>query len=291
MSSALLVLDKIFAPVSNFLIYSTSFVNKRLAKKKHHLSMVDLSDALDLTTGVVTEEKKILRSIVKFSNIEVNEIMKPRMDVIAVDIETTLNKLIDIINESGFSRIPVYAETFDNVKGILYVKDLLPHIDKSDDFSWQSLIRPSYYVPGGKKINVLLQEFREKKIHMAIVVDEYGGTEGIVTLEDILEEIVGEITDESDEVESFYTKIDERNYVFDGKVLLNDFYKTVNIQEDIFKNTRGDADTLAGLILELIGDLPAQNEIIKIDPFSFTIMSVDNRRIKKIKVTLESPVR
>ncbi len=253
--------------------------------------MVDLSDALDLTTGVVTEEKKILKSIVRFSNIEVDEIMRPRMDVVAVDINTELSRLTEIVNESGYSRIPVYSETFDNVKGILYVKDLLPHLGKNDSFNWQSLIRPSYYVPGGKKINVLLQEFREKKIHLAIVVDEYGGTEGIVTLEDILEEIVGEITDESDEIESYYTKIDDRNYVFDGKILLNDFYKSLGIQEDIFEKIKGDADTLAGLLLEVIGDIPAVNDKFTVDPFTFTINAVDNRRIKKIKVTLDKPFK
>lgn len=253
--------------------------------------MIDLSEALDLTTGVITEEKKILKSIVKFSNIEVNEIMKPRMDVVAVDIVTDHHKLIGIINDCGYSRIPVFSETFDNIRGILYVKDLLPHLEESEDFNWQSLVRPTYYVPGGKKINVLLQEFREKKIHMAIVVDEYGGTEGIVTLEDILEEIVGEITDESDEIENFYTRLDEVTYIFDAKTLLNDFFKIMMMQEDIFEKVRGDADTLAGLILEVKGDLPKVNDIIKIDPFTFTITSVDSRRIKKVKVVLDKPIR
>ncbi len=290
MSYPIYILDLIFFPISNFLIRSTTIVNRKLSSGRPNITMVDLSDALDLTTGFVQEDKKILKSIVKFSNIEVNEIMKPRMDVVAVDLETKMNELVKIVNESGFSRIPVYSETFDNIRGILYVKDLLPYIE-NEDFNWHKLIRPSYYVPGSKKINVLLQEFREKKIHLAIVVDEYGGTEGIVTLEDILEEIVGEITDETDEIESFYTKIDEKNYVFDAKTLLNDFYKTVNIQEDIFEKIRGDADTLAGLVLELLGDLPALNDVIKVDPFTFTIVSVDNRRIKKIKVTLDRPIR
>jgi putative hemolysin len=290
LSYPILVLDKLFTPFSSFLLKSTSLVNKQIASQKPNISMVDLSDALDLTTGVISEEKKILKSIVKFSNIEVDEIMRPRMDVISVDIETASDRLIEIINESGYSRIPVYSETFDNIQGILYVKDLLPHL-KTEKFKWQTLIRPSYFVPGGKKINVLLQEFREKKIHMAIVVDEYGGTEGIVTLEDILEEIVGEITDESDEIETHYTKIDDRNYIFNGKVLLNDFYKSLNIPEDIFEKIRGEADTLAGLVLELIGDIPSQNDILSVDPFTFTIVSVDNRRIKKIKVTIDKPFR
>lgn len=291
MSYPLIFLDKLFNPLSKFMIVSTSFVNKRLAKRKTLISMIDLSEALDLTTGVITEEKKILKSIVKFSNIEVNEIMKPRMDVVAVDIVTDHHKLIGIINDCGYSRIPVFSETFDNIRGILYVKDLLPHLEESEDFNWQSLVRPTYYVPGGKKINVLLQEFREKKIHMAIVVDEYGGTEGIVTLEDILEEIVGEITDESDEIENFYTRLDEVTYIFDAKTLLNDFFKIMMMQEDIFEKVRGDADTLAGLILEVKGDLPKVNDIIKIDPFTFTITSVDSRRIKKVKVVLDKPIR
>ncbi len=291
MSYPLIFLNRLFTPIAYLLLRSTKFVNRRLSSGRPNITMVDLSDALDLTTGFVQEDKKILRSIVNFSNIEVNEIMKPRMDVVAVDLNTKISEMVKIINESGFSRIPVYSETFDNIKGILYVKDILPYIDEKDDFNWHSLIRPAYYVPGSKKINVLLQEFREKKIHLAIVVDEYGGTEGIVTLEDILEEIVGEITDESDEIESFYTKLDDKNYIFDAKTLLNDFYKTVQIQEDIFEKIRGDADTLAGLVLELIGDLPSLNDVIKVDPFTFTIVSVDNRRIKKIKVTIDRPIK
>jgi len=291
MSYPLFFLGKLFYPVSNILIRSTNIVNKKLSSGRPNITMVDLSDALDLTTGFVQEDKRILKSIVKFSNIEVNEIMKPRMDVVAVDLETELSELVKVVNDSGFSRIPVYSETFDNRRGILYVKDLLPHIEKDDKFNWHPLIRPSYFVPGSKKINVLLQEFREKKIHLAIVVDEYGGTEGIVTLEDILEEIVGEITDESDEIESFYTKIDDKNYVFDAKTLLNDFYKTVHVQEDIFEKIRGDADTLAGLVLELLGDLPSMNDVIKVEPFTFTVISVDNRRIKKIKVSLDRPIK
>jgi len=291
MAHPLTFLDRMFSPFSNFMIRSTNIVNRKLSSRKSNITMVDLSDALDLTTGFVQEDKKILKSIVNFSNIEVNEIMKPRMDVVAIDEKTNLPELKEIVNESGFSRIPVFTETFDNIIGILYVKDLLPYLEEGEEYDWKKLIRPTYYVPGSKKINVLLQEFREKKIHLAIVVDEYGGTEGIVTLEDILEEIVGEITDETDEVESFYTRLDDRNYIFDAKTLLNDFYKIVNIQEDIFEKVRGDADTLAGLILELIGDLPSMNEVIKIEGFTFTIISVDNRRIKKIKVTLEKYTR
>ena len=287
-ASFISVLDNFFSPLSYFMIRSTSFFNKKVLSSKSKISMVDLSDALDLTTGVVTEEKKILKSIVRFSQTEVNEIMRPRTDVVAVDMETDISRLIDTINSSGYSRIPVYSETLDNVRGILYVKDILPYINSAKDFNWQSMIRPPYYVPGAKKINVLLQEFREKKNHLAIVVDEYGGTEGIITLEDILEEIVGDITDESDEVESYFTKIDDRNYIFDGKVLLNDFYKAFNVNEEAFERLRGDADTLAGLLLELIGDIPEADDKVNIEGFTFTITAVDNRRIKKIKVTIEN---
>lgn len=286
MSMPLSFLDKVFTPLSNFMIYSTSFVNRKISSKKTNLSMGDLSEALELTTGVVHEEKRILKSIVKFSNLEVNEIMKPRMDVVAIDISTNMAELIKIINSSGYNRIPVFEGTLDNLKGILYAKDLLPFIDKVSNFDWQSLIRPSYFVPGAKKINVLLQEFREKKIHLAIVVDEYGGTEGIVSLEDILEEIIGEITDESDEVERFYTRIDEKSYIFDAKVLLNDFYKTLHITEDIFEKEKGDSDTLAGLILEVLGEIPSVNKKIKIGRFTFTILQVDSRKINKVKIDI-----
>ncbi len=287
MSYPLHILNKLMTPLSLVLVRSTNLINRKLKIKAENISMTVLSDALDLTTGVVPSERNILKSIVKFSNINVSDIMKPRMDVVAIETEKKLKEVIVIINDSGYSRIPVYKDTLDNIIGILYVKDLIPYIDKTENFNWTSLIRPSYFVPGTKKINALLQEFREKKIHLAIVVDEYGGTDGIVTLEDILEEIVGEITDETDEIETLYVKIDENNYIFDAKVLLIDFYKVLQIQDDIFENIRGDADTLAGLILELKGEIPVVNEKLKAEGFLFTIVSADKRRIKKVKVTFE----
>ncbi|MFW5978992.1 MAG: transporter associated domain-containing protein, partial [Bacteroidia bacterium] len=219
-------------------------------------------------------------------NIDAKEIMKSRIDVIAVDINTEFNKLINIIIDSGHSRIPVYEETFDNVKGILYIKDLLPYMQKKEDFSWQSLLRPPYFVPETKKINGLLKEFQHNKIHLAIVIDEYGGTYGIVTLEDILEEIVGEITDESDTDEAYYSKIDNNTYIFEGKTLLNDFYKILNIPDDFFKDIKGDADTIAGVILELKGEIPKKNETIQYKNLTFEIESSDKRRIKKVKVVI-----
>ncbi len=291
MSLPISILEGFFTPLSKLLIYSTSFTSRKLLRNKENFSIGDLSEALDLTTEVVPEEKHILKSIVKFGNIEVTDIMKPRMDIVAVEEKTKLTDVIEIINKSGYSRIPVFQETLDKVVGILYVKDLLAHLDKDDEFNWISLIRPSYFVPGTKKINALLQEFREKKIHLAVVVDEYGGTEGIVTLEDVLEEIVGEITDESDEIEKMYEKIDDKNYFFNAKVLLNDFYKTLQISSDIFADVKGDADTIAGLILELKGEIPVINEKINIHDFTFTIISSDKRRIKKVKVTIGSLIK
>jgi gliding motility-associated protein GldE len=285
-ANILFIAQKFFKPLSHILISSTTIINRILLKTKGNLSITELSEALDQDKDVVTEDRKILMGIVNFSNIEVSEIMKPRMDVIAVDISTDFEKLIHVINDSGYSRIPVFIETFDNIKGILYVKDLLPYLGKNDNFQWQDLIRPGYYVPETKKIKDLLQEFLDKKIHMAVVVDEYGGTEGIVTLEDILEEIVGEITDETDEVESFYSKIDEDNFIFDAKILLNDFFKIVQLSEELFDDVRGEADTLAGLILEIKGSIPPVNEVIILKNFTFTILSVDERRIKKVKFTI-----
>jgi putative hemolysin len=287
MTIPLVVLDRVFSPLIFILVRSTSIVNRRLTRKGQNISMDDLSEALDLTTGVVKDEKEMLEGIVRFSNLEASEIMKPRTDVTAVDIETDLNVLTKVVIESGFSRIPVYEETSDNLKGILYVKDLLPHINEKEDYKWQSLIREPFYVPESKKINDLLKEFQQRKIHLAIVVDEYGGTEGIVTMEDILEEVVGEILDESDEAEEFYRRIDSRTTVFEGKTLLNDFYKVTELDDELFDDVKGDAETIAGLILELKGGFPRMNDMITCKNVEFTVLSMDNRRIKEIKVFLK----
>ena len=286
MAHPLIFLEKIFKPLSSVLINSTSFVNRHFGQKKQNISMTDLSDALELTTTGITEDRNILKGIVKFGNIDVREIMKSRVDVVAVDIKTNFRILIDIIIESGYSRIPIFEESLDHIKGILYIKDLLPHLHKGDSFKWQSLIRPQYYVPESKKINDLLKEFQTNKIHMAIVIDEYGGTSGIVTLEDVLEEIVGEIIDESDDDEIIYTKQDENTFVFEGKILLNDFYKITDSSDDVFEEVKGDAETLAGLILELRGEIPLRNDIVKYKNFKFTIESVDKRRIKQVRVQI-----
>ncbi len=278
--------EKLFYPISTVLIYSTSLVNKRLARKKQNLSMDDLSGALELTADDISEEKTILEGIIKFGNIDVKEIMKARIDVVSADIQTPFNELIQIAVDSGYSRIPIFKKTFDNVKGILYVKDLLPHLQKSNSFKWQSLVRPPYYVPENKKIDDLLNEFQTKKMHMAIVVDEYGGTSGIVTLEDIIEEIVGEITDESDGDEIIFEKISDDEYLFDGKILLNDLYKIIETDDNIFDVVKGDADTLAGLILELKGDFPHKGEKTSYRNYEFTIVAVDKRRIKQIRLLI-----
>lgn len=290
MAIPLSTLDKVFQPLIYILIKSSGLVNRRLSKKGQNISMDDISEALDLTTGVVKDEKEMLEGIVRFSNLEVSAIMKPRTDVITVDIKTDLTTLIGIIIDSGFSRIPVFEETSDHLKGILYVKDLLPHLNKKANFEWQELIREPFYVPETKKINDLLKEFQEKKIHLAIVVDEYGGTEGIVTMEDILEEVVGEITDESDEAEELYKRIDARTTVFKGKTLLIDFYKVTGLDDELFDDVKGDAETVAGLILELKGGFPKVNEIIPCKNLEFTVLGLDNRRIKEVKVFLKDPL-
>jgi len=248
--------------------------------------MDDLSDALELTSDDFTEDEKILKGIVNFGNINVSAIMCPRMDVTAVDIKSGFNTVIDTIINSGFSRIPVYSGSFDTVKGILYAKDILPYTGNPTGFRWQSILRPPYFVPETKKINDLLKEFQVKKIHMAVVIDEYGGTSGIITLEDILEEIVGEISDEGDEDEIMYRKLDDNTYLFEAKIQLNDFCKVFDIEEELFEDIRGESETLAGLILELTGEIPQKGQIIKTGDFIFRIESADRRRINEVRVEI-----
>jgi gliding motility-associated protein GldE len=289
MALPLIILEKIFRPVNFLFISSLSVVNQRLHRHRKNISMNEISQALELTSdNELSDEKEILEGIVKFGNKSVEEIMRPRVDVVSIEIKTGFSEVLAVINKSGYSRIPVYNRSFDNISGILYIKDLLPHSHKGDIFKWQTLIRPPFYVPETKKINSLLEEFQKTKVHLAIVVDEYGGTAGIVTLEDILEEIVGDITDEFDEEENFYSRISQNIFLFDGKTLLVDFYKVVNCDDSIFNDVKGDADTLAGLILELEGEIPALNEKISCKNFIFTIEAVDKRRIKQIKVEIDN---
>jgi len=285
MSLPLKVLERILKPFSTLLVTSSSVIRRRVSYNK--ISKGELSKAISIASGENKEDEKILKGIVKFGNIDSREIMRPRIDVIAIDIKTPFKEVIPLIIESGYSRIPVYSGTFDKVQGILYVKDLLPHFHKPNSFNWQSLIRPPYFVPESKRINDLLEEFQTMKIHMAIVIDEYGGTSGIITLEDILEEIVGEIPDESEDDEVIYQKVDENTYIFEGKTQLNDFFKLIDVDEDPFGEVRGESDTLAGLILELVGEIPKPGFMIGYKGYNFRIEAADKRRIKRIRVEIK----
>lgn len=290
-SAFIKALGIIFHPLSILLVSSTSFIDKHIKRKGHEVSLSELGEAIEITADKTTpeEDRKIMKGIVKFGNIEVKEIMRPRIDVTAIDINTGFDDLMTTILNSGYSRIPVFEESFDKVQGILYIKDLLPYLDQPSAINWPDLLRPAFFVPENKRINDLLQEFRSKKIHLAIVVDEYGGTSGIVTLEDIIEEIVGEINDEFDvdADEIIYSKVDARNFIFEGKTLLNDFCKIVGIDDSVFSKVKGESDTLAGLLLELMGKIPNKGEHIDFNNFVFKVESVDKRRIKRIQVTLK----
>jgi putative hemolysin len=295
MSRPILVMRRLFYPLSSILVKSTTIIDRQIARKGHNISIDDLSEALQLTTAdnkTPEEEKKILKGIVKFGDTMVREIMRPRIDVTAVEDKTPYTDLMATILESGYSRIPVYHESFDNITGILYVKDLLPHLNREDDFNWQQLQRPAFFIPENKRIGDLLQEFQVKKIHLAVAVDEYGGTSGIVTLEDILEEIVGEINDEFDsETDNIhFSKIDDFNYIFEGKTLLNDFCKVLGIEDRIFEEAKGESDTLAGLMLELAGKIPDINEKFRFDQYVFQAETVDKRRIKRIRVIIDHKI-
>ena len=281
-------LQKLLGPFVSFLVNSTSVVNNRLAKhNRSNISMDELSHALELTSNSKDEDTEILEGIIKFGNIQVVDIMTSRVDMVVVDIKSNYKQLLDIIIESGYSRIPVFAGTRDNIKGLLYSKDLLPHLDKPANFRWQSLVRQAYYVPETKMIDDLLLEFQENRVHLALVVDEYGGTSGLITLEDILEEIVGDISDEYDNEEVLFTKIDNHTFIFEAKILLNDFFKIAEIEEDDFVKVTEEVETLAGLILELKGDIPSKNERIDYGRYVFEIVAVDNRRIKKVKLYIK----
>ena len=286
-SSIINVLVIITKPVNFLLINSTSFVNKRLIKYKKNLSIDEISKALQLTDHLdISDDKEILEGIVKFGSKGVNEIMRSRLDVTTIEIHSNFEKVLQLIKESGYSRIPVYAETLDDVRGILYIKDLLPFLNKSAAYRWQPLMRQPFFVPETKKIDDLLEDFQKSKVHMAIVVDEFGGTSGLVTLEDILEEIVGDIADEFDVEETLFTQISQDEYLFDGRAMLNDFCKELDLENDIFDDVRGEADTLAGLILELKGEFPMLHEKLNCKNFTFEVEEVDTRRIIKIRVKI-----
>ncbi len=275
----------LFSPVTNILLKTSGIFKQLVPKQNQQFSIDELSHAIELTEdNLKDDEERILQSIVNFSNIEVRQIMKSRVDVIALSIKTPFNEVIETINKYGYSRIPVFQKDFDNVQGILFIKDLLPHLGKGQNFHWQSLIRPPYFIHESKKINELLQEFQAKKIHLAVIIDEYGGTSGIVTLEDILEEIIGEISDELDNDRRPYQLISKNKYVFEAKILLQDFCKILDIDFEIFNDINSDIESLAGLLLKIKGGFPEQNEIIRYKNLLFKIKSIDQRRIKEIIV-------
>jgi len=284
-AGSIIALRHLFRPLSNILIRSGSLAGKVVQTENHVLSVDDLEQALELTDkSELKDEQNMLEGIVRFGDETAKEIMTSRQDVVDLDFRSSFAEVLQCIVENNYSRIPVYQDSIDNVRGILYIKDLLPHLSKPSSFRWQSLIRPPYFVPETKKIDDLLREFQANKVHIAIVVDEFGGTSGLVTLEDILEEIVGEINDEYDEEERNFVRVNANTYIFEGKTLLSDFYKVLHIDDDTFEDIEGDADTLAGLMLELKGDFPAVHEKLDYNQFTFEILELDERRISKVKV-------
>ncbi len=280
----------LFYPLASMLVCSTSFLNKHFARKNHNISVDELSQALELTDKAeLKEENNLLEGIIRFGGETAKEVMTSRLDVVDLDIRTPYKDVLKCIVENVYSRIPVYAETRDNIKGVLYIKDLLPHLNKGDNFRWQSLIRPAYFVPETKMIDDLLRDFQANKIHIAIVVDEFGGTSGIVTMEDIIEEIVGEIHDEYDDEERTYTVLNDHTWVFEAKTQLTDFYKITRLDSDIFDEVTGDADTVAGLLLELKGEFPTLHERVLYRNYEFEVLQMDNRRILQVKFTINQP--
>lgn len=281
-------LDRLLSPISLPMRKITIYLHNKLGKQKTNFSIDQLSQALELTDTdeSSTEEQKILEGIVTFGNTDTKQVMSPRMDIFALEIEESFASIFPKIIEMGFSRIPVYRDNIDQIEGVLFVKDLLPHIDK-EEFDWKTLIREPFFVPENKKIDNLLKDFQSMKSHLAIVVDEYGGTSGLVSLEDIIEEIVGDISDEFDGDNSNYSKIDDKNYLFEGKTNLKDFYRVIDVDEDLFESTKGEAETLAGFILEILGNFPKKDQKIAFENCLFTIETVDKKRVKQIKVTIE----
>lgn len=280
-------LDKVLSPVSLPMRAVTIYLQNKLGKQKNNFSINQLSQALELTDseGTSTEEQKILEGIVSFGNTDTKQVMSPRIDIFALEISETFAEIYPKIIETGFSRIPIYRDNIDQIEGVLFVKDLLPHIDK-EEFDWTSLIREAFFVPENKKLDNLLKDFQSLKSHLAIVVDEYGGTSGLVSLEDVIEEIVGDISDEFDDENLNFSQIDENNFLFEGKINLKDFYRIVDVDEDVFESHKGEAETLAGFILEILGNFPKKDQKVSFENCIFTIETVDKKRIKQIKVTI-----
>ncbi len=280
--------SSILQPLSWFLMAFSNLIEKRVEQKGYSLSVDELNQALELTTEDTPEEEKdILKGIVNFGTLTVKQVMRSRMDITAVDVDMDFHELMDKINKSGYSRIPVFEETIDKILGVLYIKDLLPFIEKDEDFAWKDLVRKSFFVPETKKVDALLKDFQKMRVHMAIVVDEYGGTSGLVTLEDLIEEIIGEINDEFDDTNDiFFQEIDSDTFIFEGKVSLNDFCKKLELDSQIFEEVKGESESLGGLLLELNSKLPKNGTKIQFEDFEFTVLAVDARKIKKVKVYL-----
>ncbi|WP_343613580.1 gliding motility-associated protein GldE [Flavobacterium sp.] len=282
------LLDKLLSPISLPMRSVTLYLQNKLGKQKNNFSINQLSQALELTDseGTSTEEQKILEGIVSFGNTDTRQVMSPRIDIFALEITESFSSIYPKIIETGFSRIPVYRDNIDQIEGVLFVKDLLPHIDK-EDFDWASLIREAFFVPENKKLDNLLKDFQSLKSHLAIVVDEYGGTSGLVSLEDVIEEIVGDISDEFDDENLNFSQIDDKTFLFEGKINLKDFYRIVDVDEDVFESHKGEAETLAGFILEILGNFPKKDQKVHFENCIFTIETVDKKRVKQIKVTIE----
>ena len=279
---------RLFWPLESLLLRVGVLSEKVVLRDNHVLSVDDLEQALELTDkNELKDEQSMLKGIIRFGDETVKEVMTSRQDVVDLDIDSTYDEVLKCIVDNNYSRIPVYRDNSDNIRGVLYIKDLLPHLDKPKDFRWQSVIRPPFFVPETKKIDDLLSEFQDNKVHMAIVVDEFGGTSGVVTLEDILEEIVGEINDEYDEEEKFYTRVNHNTYIFEGKTLLSDFCKILEVDDDEFSEVEGDADTLAGLLLEIKGDFPQVHEKLQFREYQFEILKLEERRISRVKVIVK----
>lgn len=288
-ASTIAVLQKVFWPIESLLMRSTKLTTHIVPKQHHSLSVDELEQALELTDkNEIKDEQNMLQGIIRFSDESVKEVMTSRLDVVDLDIKTPYNEVLKCIIDNVYSRIPVYQGNRDNVKGILYIKDLLPHLDKGNNFRWQSLIRPPYFVPETKKIDDLLRDFQTNKVHIAIVVDEFGGNSGIITMEDIIEEIVGEINDEFDDEEKSFIRLNQNTYIFEAKTLLSDLTRILKLDSEFFEEVEGDADTLAGLLLEIKGEFPKLHECINFDRFTFEILEMNERRILKVKVVENS---
>lgn len=283
------VLDKLLSPISLPMRAFTNFIQEKLGKQKTNFSVDQLSQALELTSTEDTsqEEQKLLEGIVSFGNTDTKQVMSPRIDLFALDIEETFAEIFPKIVEKGYSRIPVYRDNIDHIEGVLFIKDLIPHINKKE-FDWKTLLREPFFVPENKKLDDLLKDFQGMKSHLAIVVDEYGGTSGIVSLEDVIEEIVGDISDEFDDENINFSQIDDRNYLFEGKINLKDFYRIIDVDENLFEIRKGEAETLAGFILEILGNFPKKGQKIQFENCLFTIEVVDKKRVKQIKVTIDA---